>query len=115
MKNPADGIFISSLVVVLICSFFIEQPNITSLALVVILTAHSVLTVFLSEHFLQRNMWAVLLGSAAVNAMIFSAVVFPFWMILRKKKKTLCSLLMLTFLLVYIALLFFLFPATDGP
>ena len=115
MKNTTDGVLAFSLVVVLIGSFFIERPNITSLALVVILSAHSVLTVFLSENFLQRNMWAVLLSSAAINALAFSAVVFPFWVIMRRDKAALCSLIILSIVVLHLALLFFMFPATDGP
>ena len=115
MKNPADRSFTIAVVIVLVCSFFMEQSIVTNLAMVVILGAHSLLTLFVTEQFLQKNMWVVMLGTAAINGVIFAGLVFPFWMILRRERATLCSVLIVTVLAVYLALMFFLFPATDGP
>jgi hypothetical protein len=115
VKNLADRTFASSLLIILVSSFFIERLHVTSLALIVILSGQTLLSIFLSEQFLRLNMWAVLLCAGAINITIFSAITLPFWMGLRKSRGTFCAVLILVALSLYLALLFVLFPATDGP
>lgn len=115
MTNVADRVFLLSIGMVLAGSLFIENANITNLSLIVILSAHTILTTFLTENFLHNNMWLVSLLSSAINGLCFSLVAFPFWMAFRKEKVVLCSIFLMSFLFLYGSFMFLFLPATDGP
>jgi hypothetical protein len=87
----------------------------TQLFQVVVLTAWAVLAGLTSSRFADQHHGILWTLAAGVNVLTFWIVAVPLWAFLRRRAQlvALCALLGLS--AFYLASLFWLFPATDGP
>ena len=53
--------------------------------------------------------------AAVLNVLLYSTIAVPVWAVFRKRGARIASLATICWLLFYVAMLFILFPATDGP
>jgi hypothetical protein len=51
----------------------------------------------------------------ALNMVLFLAIAMPVWAVFRNRAPKVASAAIISWLLFYVSLLNFLFPATDGP
>jgi len=87
----------------------------TSLFQAVVGGAWSVVATFTSDTFADRHKLVVWFIAAALNVLLFAIPAAAFLLTTRGRWPVAGTLLLAAWLLFYIASLFMLFPATDGP
>lgn len=87
----------------------------TQLFQVVVLGAWSLLAAVTSAEYADRSYHVSWPIAAALNVALFSLPTLPFYFIFRRRWPRLLALSLLVWLLFYLACLFVLFRATDGP
>jgi hypothetical protein len=81
----------------------------------VVLGAWSIIAHLSSSKFADQHhgvIWAVAL---LLNIFCFNVVAVPLWLLTRKRVPKLSAISIVCFTVFYVAMLFVLFPATDGP
>ncbi len=87
----------------------------TILSLNVVLWGWGLLSEISSGRFADHNGWAVMIMVSIVNTLFFLIPALPTYLLARKRSLTVASILVLGMVVIYLAFLFFLVPATDGP
>lgn len=81
----------------------------------VLFSAWRIVALLSSDRFADLHHGVLYLVAFLVNLAVFFLIATPIWVLCRNRFSRLGSVLLLSWLLFYIACLFFLFPATDGP
>ena len=81
----------------------------------VVLGAWSIVARLSSGIFADRHQGLVWLVALAVNITVFSLIGIPAWLLSRNRLPKWGTLIVVCWTIIYIAMLFVLFPATDGP
>lgn len=81
----------------------------------VVLGARSIVARLSSGMFADRHQGIVWLVALVVNITVFSLIGIPVWLLSRNRLPKWGTLVIVCWTIVYVALLFILFPATDGP
>ena len=82
---------------------------------IVVLGAWALLAAVTSSTFADQNhsfLWPI---AAVLNVALFSILALPVYLIFRRRAQLFASLFLMAWLVFYLACLFVLFPATDGP
>ena len=81
----------------------------------VVLGAWSIVARLSSGMFADRHHGIVWLVALVVNITVFSLIGIPVWLLSRNRLAKWGTLVIVCWTIIYVALLFVLFPATDGP
>jgi branched-subunit amino acid ABC-type transport system permease component len=87
----------------------------TNLSEVIVLGAYSIVAHFSSGRFADSHqivLWPVAL---VLNMVLFLVIAIPVWAVFRNRAPRIASTATLCWLLFYVSMLYFLFPATSGP
>jgi hypothetical protein len=87
----------------------------TGLFQLIVLGAWSIIARLSSGKFADQHhgeLWAV---AFLLNIICFNVVAVPLWLLTRKRVPKLSAISIVCFMVFYVAMLFVLFPATDGP
>jgi hypothetical protein len=87
----------------------------TVLFQLVVLGAWSIVARLSSGMFADRHQGIVWLVILVVNVSIFSLIGIPVWLLSRNRLPKWGTLIIVCWTIFYMAMLFILFPATDGP
>jgi hypothetical protein len=87
----------------------------TQLFEVVALSAWAVIARVTSDHYAGEHHGAVWVVAALINVLTFWLIAGPLWVLTRKRLPALGLAGLLGFTVFYIASLFWLIPANDGP
>ena len=68
-----------------------------------------------SGEFADQHLGLVLLVGSALNVLMFGIIAIPTWLLLRARQGRIGIVTLLLWAFFYLASLFWLFPATDGP
>ena len=116
MKTP-DKIFLTSAATVALTTATL--PYVTGYGTVldqlVVLGALSLVAHFSSGPFAEHHHSVVWPVALALNLIAFLSIAIPLWAIFRKRAPRVASLATICWLLFYVSMLYFLFPATNGP
>jgi hypothetical protein len=116
VKRP-DRIFITSAIAVaLSTATFPYVPGYgTQLFQAVMLGAWSLIARLSSGQFADRHTGIVWVVTFLLNMIGFSSIGAPTWAIFRNRAPNFASILVISWTIFYVAMLFVLFPATTGP
>jgi hypothetical protein len=81
----------------------------------VVLGAWSIVARLSSGLFADRHQGIVWLVAVVVNITVFSLIGIPVWLFSRNRLRKWGTLVIVCWTVFYVAMLFILFPATDGP
>ncbi len=87
----------------------------TILYQVIVLGAWSIVAHFSSGLFADRHQSALWAVTFVLNMVVFLAIAIPMWAVFRNRAPRVASVATLCWLLFYVSMLYFLFPATSGP
>jgi hypothetical protein len=87
----------------------------TVLFQVVVFGAWVIVAKIASDTFADTHHTLVYSVALVPNVLLFLVPAVAVWLVLRKRNASLCSALIVCWCLFYLASLFVLFPATDGP
>lgn len=87
----------------------------TWLSQLVVLGAWSLVAGLTSEAYADQHEAAVWVAAFVLNVLLFFVPAVLVWLAVRKRWPHMCSGLLVTGCVVYLASLFVLFPASDGP
>lgn len=87
----------------------------TLLFQIVMLGAWSIVAHFTSGSFADHHQGVVWTVTLLLNVLVFAIVGVPLWLISRNHSLSWGPLLIICWTILYVAMLFLLFPATDGP
>ena len=87
----------------------------TVLYQVVALGGWAIVAALTSSAYADTHDWAILSAALVLNLLLFSIPAAVIWLACRKRWPAASSGIMLAWCAFYLASLFFLFPATDGP
>ena len=87
----------------------------TQLFQIVVLVAWGLVARATSGAFADQHDFVVWVVALLLNVLLFSIPAGAVFLMLRRRAPQLCTVLIAAWLLFYLASLFFLFPATDGP
>jgi hypothetical protein len=81
----------------------------------IVLFAWGIVAQLSSGQFADQHHSAIWPVALVLNMLGFSIVAIPVWAICRNRRPRAGSIAIVCWLVLYVAMLFFLFPATDGP
>lgn len=117
LNQSPRTVFFVGLVVVAVSSVLL--PTVTGygtqLFQAVVLGAWSLVANFTSSGFADQHDGVVLSVAAILNVALFGIPALVSFVLLRNRAPGLCVSLLGTWVVLYLACLFLLFPATDGP
>ncbi len=87
----------------------------TILSQTVVLGAWGIVAALTSGKFADLHHGPVWSVAFILNLILFFVPALIVWIVLRKRSPKVCSSVILVWFVFYLASLFFLFPATDGP
>ena len=87
----------------------------TILFQLVVFSAWRIVALLSSDRFADLHHGVLFSVAFLINLAAFFLVAAPIWALCRNRASRFGSVLLLSWLLFYVACLFFLFPATDGP
>ena len=87
----------------------------TNLFQIIVFNAWGIVAHFSSGLFADRHHSAVWLVSLVLNLVVFLVIALPVWAVLRNRAPRVAFMATICWLLFYLSMLYFLFPATDGP
>jgi hypothetical protein len=116
-KRVADQVLVASSAIVALTSsaFPYVRGYGTILFENVVLRAWNLIAHLSSGKFADLHHGVLWVVSAVLNVFFFLTIALPVWALFRSRAAKLASAAILTWLVLYIGMLFFIFPATDGP
>ena len=87
----------------------------TNLSQIVVLSAWSLIALVTSGEFADNHHVIVWLLAGLINVFLFSIPAAVAYALLRNRNSVVCIAVLMVWLVFYLACLFVLFPATDGP
>ena len=86
----------------------------TKLSQIVVLGAYAIIAAITSNNFADQHHGPIWLVALFLNLLLFLIPAFIIWLSMRRRQVS-CSITLLGWCAFYLASLFLLFPATDGP
>jgi hypothetical protein len=87
----------------------------TGLFQLVVLGAWAIIAKLSSGTFADQHHGLLWVVAFFVNMLCFCLVAVPLWLVARKRLPKLAKIIIICWTVFYLAMLFILFPATDGP
>lgn len=87
----------------------------TQLFQVVVLGAYAILAMLISDQYADGNNAVVWVIALFTNVLAFWLIAAPLWALTRRRHQTIGVTVLVMSTVFYLAMLFVLFPATDGP
>jgi hypothetical protein len=87
----------------------------TILFQIVALGAGDIVAHFSSQLFADHHQGVIWSVALLLNMVLFLAIAIPVWAVFRNRAPRVASTANICWLLVYVSMLYFLFPATSGP
>ena len=81
----------------------------------VVLGAWGIVAALTTSTYADQHHMPVWVVAFILNILFFLVPAFVVWIVARKRWPQICSVFLITWCLFYLASLFLLFPATDGP